>query len=390
MTRWQKVKLGDVFEVARGGSPRPIDSYITCDEDGINWIKIGDTVENSKYITVTKQKIKKEGLKKSRYVQSGDFLLSNSMSFGRPYILRTNGCIHDGWLVLRDKRNVYHKEFLYYVLLSPTMYRKFEQQAVGGVVNNLNSDIVRNVIIPLPPMEEQEKIAKELDSVAELLEKQKQLLTEQDTLIKSIFYDMFGDPITNDKGWKVEKLKDICTKITDGTHDTPKRYNSGILLLTGKNIRSFRIVLDEVEYVSVEDHKIIYKRCNPEYGDVLYTNIGVNYGTAAFNNIKNEFSMKNVALLKPIKNIIHGYYLQSVLNYKRECIITHNKAGGAQTFMGLETIKNIEIHTPPLSLQQKFAAIVEEIEAQKEKIKASISETQTLFNALMAKYFDEE
>src|SRR5699024_1464616 len=125
-SNWKWVRLGDVLQIARGGSPRPIKSYITEGEDGVNWIKmvnkkkkvnkkirenriklnkIGDTQKNSKYINKTKEKIIQEGIKRSRYVQKGDFLLSNSMSFGRPYILNIDGCIHDGWLVLSQLVN---------------------------------------------------------------------------------------------------------------------------------------------------------------------------------------------------------------------------------------------------------------------------------------------
>lgn len=98
---WEWCKLGTVNEIARGGSPRPIKDYLTTDANGINWIKIGDTTKDGKYIDSVKEKIRHEGVKKSRLVHKGDFLLTNSMSFGRPYILNVDGCIHDGWLFLR-------------------------------------------------------------------------------------------------------------------------------------------------------------------------------------------------------------------------------------------------------------------------------------------------
>ena len=118
-SNWKYIKLSFVIDVARGGSPRPIQDYLTTKSDGYNWIKIGDTDVNSKYITSTKEKIKKEGLYKTRLVHPGDFLLTNSMSFGHPYILKIDGCIHDGWLVLSDTIGVYDKDFLYYLLSSP-------------------------------------------------------------------------------------------------------------------------------------------------------------------------------------------------------------------------------------------------------------------------------
>ena len=126
--------------------------------------RLRDTTE-SMYITETAQKIKPEGMKKSRYVQPGDFLLSNSMSFGRPYILKIDGCIHDGWLVLRDKDDLFDKRFLYYYLSSKTTYEKFKSMAVGGVVNNLNSEMVRKVDVPIPSKMEQAKTADVLDKL---------------------------------------------------------------------------------------------------------------------------------------------------------------------------------------------------------------------------------
>ena len=111
------MKLSELTEIARGGSPRPINKYITDEENGINWIKIGDVAEGTKYITKTKQKIKPEGLSKTRQVKKGDFILSNSMSFGRPYILKIDGAIHDGWLLIRIKDNKKLSDnFLYQIL----------------------------------------------------------------------------------------------------------------------------------------------------------------------------------------------------------------------------------------------------------------------------------
>lgn len=112
---WMYERLGNICSIARGGSPRPIENYLTDDENGLNWIKIGDTEQGGKYIYSTKEKIRPEGLSKTRYVCSGDFLLTNSMSFGRPYILRTNGCIHDGWLVIGGIEIAFHQDYLYYM-----------------------------------------------------------------------------------------------------------------------------------------------------------------------------------------------------------------------------------------------------------------------------------
>ena len=166
---WEWVRLGSVLEIARGGSPRPIQQYLTTEPDGINWIKIGDTDKGGKYIYKTKEKIRPEGVTKSRMVHSGDFLLTNSMSFGRPYILKTDGCIHDGWLVLSNRFDCYSVDFLYYILSSPFAYYQFCDSVSGAVVKNLNSDKVANALFPLPPLAEQHRIVQRIEELLPLV-----------------------------------------------------------------------------------------------------------------------------------------------------------------------------------------------------------------------------
>lgn len=164
-SRWPTAKLGDAAELARGGSPRPIKSFLTDAADGINWVKIGDASASEKYIFSTREKIKPAGASRSRVVHDGDFLLSNSMSFGRPYIMRTTGCIHDGWLVLSNYADSFNQDFLYRLLGSQHVYRQFDRLAAGSTVRNLNIDLAASVTVPVPPLEEQESIARELDAL---------------------------------------------------------------------------------------------------------------------------------------------------------------------------------------------------------------------------------
>ena len=166
---WCWAHLSDVCNVARGGSPRPIKEYLTDDKNGINWIKIGDADKDGKYINSTKEKISPSGISKSRMVHKGDFLLTNSMSFGRPYILNIDGCIHDGWLVISPIPKTYDPEFLYYLLSSGFAYSQFTEAASGGVVSNLNSDKVGNSLFPLPPQSEQKRIVSELEKLFEAI-----------------------------------------------------------------------------------------------------------------------------------------------------------------------------------------------------------------------------
>jgi len=172
---WEVKRLGDLLKIERGASPRPITKYLTNSPDGVPWIKIGDVEESTKYITKTKEKITREGAKLSREVKKGDFLLSNSMSFGRPYILDIDGCIHDGWLLLRNEyHNILSNDYLYVVLGSSEIKKEFFKNAGGSTVKNLNSDIVKRVRIPIPSLLEQQKIADILQKIDEVIETRQQ------------------------------------------------------------------------------------------------------------------------------------------------------------------------------------------------------------------------
>ena len=166
---WEWVRLGETSNIVRGGSPRPIKKYLTGDLDGINWIKIGDAENDSKYIKNTKEKILKSGLSKTRFVEKGTFLLTNSMSFGKPYILQCDGAIHDGWLAIHSYQNFFNRDFLYYLLSSEMIYNQFEKLSSGSVVKNLNKEKVKSAIIPLPPLSEQQQIVKKIESILEYL-----------------------------------------------------------------------------------------------------------------------------------------------------------------------------------------------------------------------------
>jgi type I restriction enzyme M protein len=170
------VSISDVCQIFRGGSPRPIHEYITTDLSGENWIKIGDVAEGSKYIESTKERITQEGARRSRRVEVGDFILSNSMSFGRPYIMNIAGYIHDGWLLLKYSKEKLTQDYLWYILSSNAVYNQFRNKAIGGVVNNLNKELVSQVLIPLPPIEVQEEINCELEQQYKIIEGNKKLI----------------------------------------------------------------------------------------------------------------------------------------------------------------------------------------------------------------------
>lgn len=163
----------------------------------MNWVKIGDAEVGGKYITQTEQRITQEGAAKSRRVKPGDFVLSNSMSFGRPYIMAIDGYIHDGWLLLRDFSEQLDSDFLYNILGSDIVRQQFERAATGGVVNNLNSELVRRVSTPLPPLDVQRRIVAEIEAEQALVNANRELIERMEKKIQAVIARVWGETETS-------------------------------------------------------------------------------------------------------------------------------------------------------------------------------------------------
>jgi restriction endonuclease S subunit len=228
---WDMAHLCEKIDVFRGGSPRPIQNYLTKSANGINWIKIGDVGIAAKYIDKTDEKIIPEGAFYSRSVSIGDFLLSNSMSFGRPYILRISGCIHDGWLVLQNYKTNFHPEYLYYILGSDIVLQQYISMASGSSVLNLNKELVSLVILPIPSLPEQTAIAEILSDVDVLIESLEKLIAKKKAIKQGAMQEL---PTGKrrlpgfDGEWKVVVLGDVCEIISGGTPSTSiKEYWNG-------------------------------------------------------------------------------------------------------------------------------------------------------------------
>ncbi|EOU2059065.1 EcoKI restriction-modification system protein HsdS [Clostridium perfringens] len=188
-------KFKQLVKLQRGSSPRPIVKYITDSDDGVNWIKIGDVSKGETIINSTKEKITKEGALKSRFVQVGDLILSNSMSYGRPYIMGIDGYIHDGWFVLRDYENNFKRDYLCQLLTSSVIQKQYKKLAAGGVVDNISSELVNSVSIKLPSLQEQEKIVNFLSKVDSIIEKQEKKVQYWNSYKKGMMQKIFSQKI---------------------------------------------------------------------------------------------------------------------------------------------------------------------------------------------------
>ena len=261
----------------------------------------------------------------------------------------------------------------------------------GVAIPQLTVPMIKNVSIPVPPIAEQEKIVAELDCISGIIEKKKQQLKELDNLAQSIFYEMFGDPVENDKGWEVKKLGEVCD-VRDGTHDSPKYLeHSEYVLVTSKNITSDGdIDFTTANYISKEDYDAINKRSYVDFGDIIMAMIGTIGKPIIVKETSRKFCIKNVALIKFEESTsVTNTYIQALLsNNSYASYIQGNNKGGTQKFIALGTIRKLLTPIPPLTLQQEFASKIESIEKQKELIAQSIKEAETLFNSRMDYYFN--
>ena len=247
--KWKDKKLGDLSEILRGGSPRPIEDFLTTDVDGLNWLKIGDVDKNSKYVTNTQERVRPAALSKTREVNPGDLILSNSMSFGRPYILKIKSCIHDGWIAITEIDKQIDRDYLYYLITSPTTQAYFLNNAAGSGVQNLNADIIKLLPILFPQKSEQQKIADCLSSLDDSITLENQKLDTLKAHKKGLMQQLFpaeGETLPKLRfpefrdapEWKVKQLKFICHMQAGkyvSASEISEQYKSGLYPCYGGN-----------------------------------------------------------------------------------------------------------------------------------------------------------
>ena len=401
---WVWCKIGDIADVARGGSPRPIDSYLTDDSSGVNWIKIGDAEQGGKYINSTRQRIKIEGVSRSRFVHSGDFLLTNSMSFGRPYILNVDGCIHDGWLVISPINNALYKDFFYYLLSSDYAYQQFSEQASGAVVSNLNKDKVADALIPLPSVSEQKRIVDAVEkwlSILDLIDDGQSKLYElaDDAKEKVLNLAIHGKLVPQDPSDEpaIELLKRINSdfKASDNLHyegELPNgwcfstigdlfRHNTGKALngkdqvgeelryITTSNLYWDRFDLNEVRTMPFTEAE--KEKCRATKGDLLVCE-GGDVGRAAIWPHDFDVMIQNhIHRLRPREDISVRFYYYIFLLYKQMGLI----GGKGIAILGLSSreLDKMVVPVPPVPEQHRIVTVIENLFAQMDALISNLS-----------------
>ena len=293
--------------------------------------------------------------------------------------------------VIRPKENL-DPRYLFWYLYSNHLNqntRKYQNKTTG-IINLQLERYIKELQIPLPPLPIQKRIAEILDAADALKRKDQELLKKYDELAQAIFIDMFGDPVKNEKGWEVKYLDEVSNKITDGEHGTVERLAEGKPYLMARNIRDGFIDFTEIDYISEKDHNKIFKRCNPQNGDLLLVCVGATIGRVCLMNSDEKYSLaRSVALIKPNRNQVSSLFLFALFKtdfMQRQIKAANNSSAQAGLYTG--RIKELKIYLPPIELQNAFAKRIEKLLNQVKIV--DVKKTENLFNSLIQKAFKGE
>lgn len=388
-TKWEKKTLGEIGQIITGATPSTKDSR-NYDSDDIPFFKPGDLNDYSvNELSQSIDSISYYGFENSRKLPTGTILVTCIGIIGKIGILSKPATCNQQINAIICNDNFSNRFIAYNILFHKDT---LSQKANGPVVPIINKSSFSKYIIKVPQsITEQRDIAAELDAVQKMIEGYKAQLADLDTLAQSIFLDMFGDPITNPKGWETKTLSEIFDLITDGTHQTPIYTNdkiNGIKFLSAKDVTSGKICWDNIKYIPYNLHLELHKRLAPKRGDILLCKNGTT-GVCALVDTDDIFDIYvSLALLRTNKPYNKQYLIYAINNPATKYQFDKSLKGIGVPNLHLSKIKNVLIPVPPLPLQQQFAERVEAIERQKELLQAQLAEAQTLMAERMQYYFD--
>lgn len=332
----------------------------------------------------------------------GDDIKSNKFGFTeehilygklRPYLNKVYlpdfaGVCSTDIIPIKPDSDLLIREFLGYFLRTPEFVSMINAKSSGANLPRVNPKALLDVYIPLPPLETQRKIVAILEKAeaTQRLRAEADVLTQQ--LLQNVYMSIFGDPISNPQSWDIVKLECVCKIITDGEHATPKRSQSGIYLLSARNIRDHEIDLSDVDYIDDEEYDRISKRIVPQNGDVLISCSG---SVGRMSRVKDDIKfqmVRSVALIRPDNQKLNSAYLEYTFDtayLKMQIAQSVNQSSQANLFQG--KIRELKIPIPPMDLQQVFAEIVEKYEQLTESQRITSRRALTLYNSLLSKAF---
>ena len=389
---WKTVTLGDLVEPAKTWNP----SRSQADEV-FDYIDLSAVDQDAKSITGAREVSCGEAPSRARQlVMHGDVLVSTVRpNLNGVALVPENldgATASTGFCVLRACSSKLDRGYLFHWVRTPPFVADMVNKATGASYPAVSDRIILDSRIPLPPLAKQRRVAEVLDRAETLRTKRRAALIELGTLTQSIFFDLFGDPTTNPKNLTKVALSEITTRITDGTHLTPRFVDSGVPFIFVKNVRNGSIDFHTNKFISEEEHASLYKRCPVEEGDVLYTTVGATYGQAAPVGTFTKFAFqRHLAHLKPDSKKIVPSYLGTTMQLpfvKQQA--DRWARGAAQPTINLKELREIVVPLPPIELQREFARRVATVEALKKTHRASLAELDALFGTLQHRAFRGE
>lgn len=394
---WEYKKLGEVLEIpSRNGLSKPT----SIRGEGVPMISMGELfanpiIKNSvecPLVPVTDNELN------SSKLEIGDLLFARqSLSLegaGKCSFVEScnNPTVFESHLIrIRVKKDVVEPKFIFDYFLSPfgklEIRKRVYQVAAAGIKG---SELVQ-IPVPVPPLPTQQSIVSELDSLSQIIADCKETLKDYDALEQSIFYDMFGDPVKNEKGWEVKKLEDICSNIVDCPHSTPTKSDVPTIYpcIRTSELRNGEIYWDSMQYVEEEEYKNRIVRLQPQKDDIVFGREG-SIGGAVILPEGYQFCLgQRTMLLRVDESIIHSIFLHRVIlsDWVKNQIMDKNVASTV-AHVNVKDVKAFLIPLPPLPLQQQFASKIEAIEQMKSETKKALQEAETLFNARMDYWFN--
>lgn len=380
---WEYKKLGEVLETTSGGTPSK--SHKEYYEGGtIPWLRSGEVSKGDIYDA--ELYITEEGLKKSSaklFPIDTVLIAMYGATVGQVGILKSTMCTNQAICGILPNKD-FHPNFLKYVLLANK--KNYLKQAIGGAQPNISQQVIKSTYIPVIKFSEQESVVSELDKINELIRLKKEQLKDFDNLAQSLFYEMFGDPVENEKGWEVKKLGEIYTFI-DYRGKTPTKIKSGIPLITAKNVKRGFLDYTIAEYISHQDFLQRQSRGIAQKGDLLFTTEAP-LGNAAIANISVFSTGQRLIALQQKCELENRYVMFHMLtDYFQDVLKKHATGSTAQGIQAAK-LKHIPIPLPPLPLQRLFAQRIEQIEREKSEVQKSIQDLETLLASRMQYWFE--
>ena len=386
------MRLASLCEIVRGSSPRP-KGDARFYGGSVPRLMVADVTRDGKYVTPRIDSLTQEGAAQSRPMQKGDLVIAVSGNPGLSAILETDACIHDGFVGLRKLNNACTSvDYLYHCLMF--FKEQINSKAVGAIFNNLTTHQIADIEIPLPPLEEQRRIAAILDKADAVRRKRQEAIALTEELLRSAFLEMFGDPATNPKGWEIMRMSEVVSQTQYGTAEKANSEKNGIPILRMNNITyTGEIKLDDLKWCPI-----------PAADEAKFT---VQRGDLLFNRTNSpELVGKTTVWRSDEKYAFAGYlvrvrfeegralseYISAYLNssYGKKYLLERAKPSiNMSNFSASEFLK-ISLPLPPFDLQERFVVVANATRSSTKRFEGMFKDANALFNSLLQRAFRGE